>query len=111
MEQNRYKSRWERTPAALAGLSQVSPQQSLPARLGGQGPGTPQGRGTLYREITAKIIAELEAGRVPWVQPWRASATVPAMPINAATERRYSGINVLMLWAAAVEGATPASGG
>ena len=27
-------------------------------------------RTNLYAEITDKIIAELEAGRVPWVQPW-----------------------------------------
>jgi antirestriction protein ArdC len=26
-------------------------------------------RASLYDEITGKIIAELEAGRVPWVQP------------------------------------------
>ena len=26
-------------------------------------------RTNLYDEITTKIIAELEAGRVPWVQP------------------------------------------
>jgi hypothetical protein len=29
-----------------------------------------QYRTSLYAEITDKIIAELEAGRVPWVQPW-----------------------------------------
>jgi hypothetical protein len=27
-------------------------------------------RPSLYQEITDKIIAELEAGCVPWVQPW-----------------------------------------
>jgi antirestriction protein ArdC len=27
-------------------------------------------RTSLYTEITDKIIAELEAGRFPWVQPW-----------------------------------------
>ena len=27
-------------------------------------------RSSLYQEITAKIIAELEQGRLPWVQPW-----------------------------------------
>jgi antirestriction protein ArdC len=27
-------------------------------------------RASLYTEITDKIIAELEAGRFPWVQPW-----------------------------------------
>ena len=29
-----------------------------------------QDRPSLYQEITDKIVAELEAGRVPWVQPW-----------------------------------------
>ena len=44
-------------------------------------------RTSLYDEITTKIIAELEAGRVPWVQPWgTAAAKAPlAMPKNAAT--------------------------
>jgi hypothetical protein len=52
-----------------------------------------QGRASLYDEITDKIIAELEAGRVPWVQPWgTASARAPlAMPKNASTDRPYSG--------------------
>ena len=63
-------------------------------------------RTSLYAEITDKIIAELEAGRVPWVQPWgMAAAKAPlAMPRNASTHRRYSGINVLILWGAVVEG-------
>jgi antirestriction protein ArdC len=54
----------------------------------------------LYTEITDKIIAELEAGRVPWVQPWgTAAAKAPlAMPKNATTQRRYPGVNVLILW-------------
>jgi N-terminal domain of anti-restriction factor ArdC len=63
-----------------------------------------QDRTSLYSEITGKIIAELEAGRVPWVQPWgTASAKAPlAMPKNAATQRRYSGVNVLILWNAVI---------
>ena len=62
-------------------------------------------RRSLYQEITEKIIAELEAGRVPWVQPWGTSAAKAslAMPKNAATQRRYSGINVLILWAAVID--------
>ena len=64
-----------------------------------------QDRASLYDEITGKIIRELEAGRAPWVQPWgTASAKAPlAMPKNAATSRRYSGINVLILWGAVIE--------
>ena len=60
---------------------------------------------TLYQEVTDKIIAELEAGRVPWVQPW-GSAGINAtlgLPKNAASGRQYSGINILILWAAVAE--------
>jgi antirestriction protein ArdC len=60
-------------------------------------------RNSLYEEITGKIIAELEQGRVPWVQPWNAAATPLGLPGNAATGRAYSGINVLILWIAAME--------
>ncbi|GJD94432.1 ArdC family protein [Methylobacterium iners] len=61
-------------------------------------------RTNLYREITDRIIAQLEAGCVPWVQPWgsgRGTVAV-AMPRNAATARAYSGINVMLLWAAGI---------
>ena len=36
-----------------------------------------KGRGNLYQEVTARIIADLEAGIVPWVQPWTASWCAP----------------------------------
>jgi antirestriction protein ArdC len=64
-----------------------------------------QDRATLYDEITDKIITELEAGRVPWVQPWgTAAAKAPlALPKNASTDRTYSGINVLLLWGSTIE--------
>jgi antirestriction protein ArdC len=59
-------------------------------------------RTSLYQEITDKIIAELQAGRV---QPWgTVAAKAPlTMPKNAATHRQYSGINVLILWGAVIE--------
>jgi antirestriction protein ArdC len=62
-------------------------------------------RPSLYQEITDEIIAELEAGRVPWVQPWGTVAAKASltMPKNAATQRQYSGINVLILWGAVIE--------
>ena len=62
-------------------------------------------RPSLYQEITDKIIAELEAGRVPWVQPWGTVAAKAslAMPKNAVTHRQYSGINVLILWSVVIE--------
>ena len=65
-------------------------------------------RTSLYQEITGKIIAELEQGRVPWVQPWLGSSGAgasapPGLPKNAATGRSYSGINILILWCAVAE--------
>jgi antirestriction protein ArdC len=66
-------------------------------------------RQSLYDEITAKIISQLEAGCVPWVQPWGTAAAKAslAIPKNAATERCYSGINVLILWGSIVEHGFP----
>jgi antirestriction protein ArdC len=53
----------------------------------------------LYAKVSARIVAELEAGAAPWVRPW--SATPGAnTPCNAATNRPYSGCNVVLLWMA-----------
>ncbi len=64
-------------------------------------------RSDLYTEVTTKIVKELEAGRFPWAQPWAARnevATIAAgLPKNAQTGRAYSGINILLLWGAAIE--------
>src|SRR6476619_4334617 len=64
-----------------------------------------QDRATLYDESTDKIIAELEVGRVPRVQPWGTAAAKArlAMPKNASTNRQYSGVNILILWGAVIE--------
>ena len=62
-----------------------------------------RGGGTLYAQVTDRIIAELEAGRLPWVQPWDGSELESGLPRNAGTGRRYSGINVLILWATVFE--------
>lgn len=62
-------------------------------------------RASLYDDITSKILSDLEAGRVPWVQPWGAAAAKApvGLPKNGATARPYSGINVLILWDAVIE--------
>jgi antirestriction protein ArdC len=61
-------------------------------------------RQSLYAEVTARVIDELEQGRLPWVQPWDGSACGCGMPHNAGTGRLYSGINILILWSAVIEG-------
>lgn len=59
---------------------------------------------SLYDEVTRKIIIQLEAGRLPWVQPWgRAETAALSLPRNGITGRRYSGINILLLWGAVIE--------
>ncbi|HPN07239.1 MAG TPA: ArdC family protein, partial [Hyphomonadaceae bacterium] len=64
---------------------------------------------SLHDTVTNRIIRELEQGRIPWVQPWASSCggTPLGLPQNAATGRTYSGINILLLWAAAIEQGRP----
>lgn len=45
-----------------------------------------------YAEVTARIIAALERGTVPWRHPWRARGLR-----NAVSHRPYRGINLLLL--------------
>jgi antirestriction protein ArdC len=57
----------------------------------------------LYTEVSARTVAEMEAGAVPWIKPW--SATPGAnTPCNAATDRPYSECNVILLWMAQATG-------
>ncbi|MFD2430545.1 ArdC-like ssDNA-binding domain-containing protein [Sphingobium scionense] len=62
--------------------------QDKTARLGG----------SLYSEVTDRIVAQIEEGTLPWVRPWDNGKAALGLPRNAGTGRRYSGINVLILW-------------
>ncbi|MEQ8328088.1 MAG: zincin-like metallopeptidase domain-containing protein [Parvibaculum sp.] len=58
----------------------------------------------VYERVTNKIIADLEQGELTWLRPWSAGnmdgrITKP-LRHNALP---YSGINILMLWGAAIE--------
>lgn len=49
-----------------------------------------------YMKVTARLIATLETGTVPWVAPMKR----PGIPTNALTRRYYSGVNLwALLWA------------
>ncbi len=64
----------------------------------------PPSRRDFHVDITAKIIAELEAGTVPWLKPWATMTTgYIGLPRNAVSRRRYSGVNVIILWMAQFE--------
>jgi antirestriction protein ArdC len=78
------------------------------ARREAGGAAAPEPRSNLYDDVTRRIIAELEAGRFPWVQPWGGAGSVnPGLPRNALTARTYSGVNVLILWGAVIENSYP----
>ena len=62
---------------------------------------------SLYDEVTAQIIAQLEEGIFPWVKPWNAGNAVTGLPRNAISGRCYSGINILILWGAVIDGGYP----
>lgn len=63
---------------------------------------------SLHDNVTNRIIDQLEQGCFPWVQPWASSGGTPlGLPQNAATGRIYSGINILLLWSAAIEQGRP----
>jgi antirestriction protein ArdC len=52
----------------------------------------------VYEKITASIIEAIETGCGKFEMPWH---TFGVLPSNAGNKRRYRGINVLVLWAAA----------
>lgn len=48
----------------------------------------------VYQIITDKIIAQLEAGTIPWRKPW---ATSHGVPRSLASNKEYRGINLFLL--------------
>lgn len=58
----------------------------------------------LYERVTAQIVASLEQGVRPWLKPWNAEHAAGRItrPLRG-NGIPYQGINVLMLWGAAVE--------
>lgn len=58
----------------------------------------------IYTTVTNKILADLEKGNLTWLQPWQAGHAAGAIcrPLRAGG-KPYQGINVIMLWVAALE--------
>jgi antirestriction protein ArdC len=61
-----------------------------------------ESRVSIYDEVTSRVIAEMEQGRLPWVKPWTSSGVGLGLPSSAASRKTYSGINILILWDAAL---------
>jgi antirestriction protein ArdC len=58
----------------------------------------------IYQRITDQIVGELEKGVRPWLRPWNAEHAAGRItrPLRGSGIP-YQGINVLMLWSAAME--------
>jgi antirestriction protein ArdC len=58
----------------------------------------------VYEKVTNRIIADLEQGQLTWLKPW-SSGNMEGRIVRPLRHNGlpYSGINVLMLWGAAVE--------
>ena len=54
----------------------------------------------VYSRVTNKIVADLEKGELTWLKPWEGGT--PPRPMRANGEP-YRGVNILMLWFAAME--------
>ena len=61
-----------------------------------------ESKSDVFKAITAKIIASIEAGAGTFTMPWHGSIVPPTFPINAATDAPYRGVNILALWADAM---------
>jgi antirestriction protein ArdC len=63
-----------------------------------------QERKDVYQRVTDRIVADLERGVRTWTKPWNAehAAGRISRPLRA-NGQPYRGINVLMLWGAAME--------
>lgn len=63
----------------------------------------------LYASVTASLIAEMEKGKIPWAPGFdqKQAAALTGMPRNGKTGRNYNGINVLILWGAALSKGYP----
>lgn len=60
-------------------------------------------RRDLYAEVTNRIVETLERGVRPWSRPWTHSQPCAGSLPRRHTGEAYRGVNVLLLWAAAME--------
>jgi antirestriction protein ArdC len=49
----------------------------------------------VYQDVTDRIVAQLEAGTIPWRRPWR--CVDGSIPRNLVSGKPYRGINLLLL--------------
>jgi antirestriction protein ArdC len=62
-------------------------------------------RQDIYQRVTDRIVADLEQGIRPWAKPWNAGHRAGGFGLPLRHNGvAYRGINILLLWGAAMEG-------
>jgi antirestriction protein ArdC len=51
----------------------------------------------VYQTVTDRLVEAMQAGKIPWRQPWKARARGGSLPINHASGKQYRGINIWLL--------------
>lgn len=54
----------------------------------------------VYQEVTNKIIDLMETHGTNWCKPWESNGLASGLPFSVTSRSAYSGINVVLLWAA-----------
>ena len=60
-------------------------------------------RSDLYTRVTERVVADLERGVRPWLKPWTGGGSSPIPTPRRHNGIPYRGINVLILWAEAID--------
>ncbi len=78
-----------------------SRKQDAKGQTEGSGLNNPQGGQTfdIYQTVTAQIIEAMETATGQGRRLWEAQ---PSLPLNLATGKPYTGMNILILWGAAI---------
>lgn len=51
----------------------------------------------IYEQVTERLIAAMESGRIPWRQPWKSTGQGGSLPFNKQSGKQYRGINIWLL--------------
>jgi len=86
---------------ATASLNRQRPHPKLRCKFKRLGE-TEMPTASQYKAVTGTIIRALERGTVPWKKPWNAPRGLYGLPHNASSGRRYRGMNLITLWASAI---------
>jgi antirestriction protein ArdC len=55
----------------------------------------------IYTRVTEAIVEAIESGKATYQMPWHAATPDSLIPVNVHSNKPYSGVNIVALWASA----------